>query len=154
MKKNNSGFSLVELIVVIAIMAILAGIAVPTYVKYIDEANNAKYINTLDEIKTAAIAAGIKDVGKEVVEIKITAGSADVTTGVVPASEIEVKFKAETGYVNVATTSEATCKSFFTLMGDISQVSDIKIGETGTTYAGGAVWTVDGGWAEPTSTTP
>ena len=37
--KNNSGFSLVELIVVIAIMAILAGVAVPTYSKYVAKAN-------------------------------------------------------------------------------------------------------------------
>lgn len=35
MKKNNKGFSLVELIIVIAIMAILAGALAPALIKYI-----------------------------------------------------------------------------------------------------------------------
>ena len=41
--KNNKGFSLVELMVVIVIMLILAAIAVPSFTGMVDEANNAKY---------------------------------------------------------------------------------------------------------------
>ena len=37
--KNNKGFSLVELIVVIAIMAILAAVAIPTFAGFITKAN-------------------------------------------------------------------------------------------------------------------
>lgn len=39
MKKNKEGFTLVEVIVVLVILAILAAILVPSYVKYIEKAN-------------------------------------------------------------------------------------------------------------------
>ena len=36
-QKNNKGFSLVELIVVIAIMGVLVGILAPQFIKYVDK---------------------------------------------------------------------------------------------------------------------
>ena len=50
---KNKGFSLVELIVVIAIMAILVGVAVPVYTSYIEKADRAKDDALLDEINQA-----------------------------------------------------------------------------------------------------
>ena len=44
MFKSNGGFTLVELIVVIAVLAILAGIAVPAYGTYIEKAKAAQQI--------------------------------------------------------------------------------------------------------------
>lgn len=51
---NNKGFSLVELIVVIAIMAILVGVAVPVYTGYIDRAQEAVDDQYLSEVVHAA----------------------------------------------------------------------------------------------------
>lgn len=61
---KNKGFSLVELIVVIAIMAILVGVAVPVYTSYIEKANKSKDIRMVDEVAhalTVYYAANAKD---------------------------------------------------------------------------------------------
>ena len=50
---TNKGFSLVELIVVIAIMAILVGVAVPVYSSYIEKTQKAADQQLVDEIKHA-----------------------------------------------------------------------------------------------------
>lgn len=52
-KTNNKGFSLVELIIVIAIMAILAGAIAPALIKYIDRSRKSNDVNGCKSIKTA-----------------------------------------------------------------------------------------------------
>ena len=118
MFKKNGGFTLVELIVVIAILAILAGVAVPMYSGYITKANEASDMTQLDSIKTAAVfAVTEKDPGAVINTITVTAGEADengvlnvtvdvtesegvadITTANVGPYVSKIEFKSHTSY--------------------------------------------------------
>jgi len=63
MKKemNNKGFSLVELIIVIAIMAVLVGLLAPQYLKYVNNSKVSADVTNAQSLATAfniAIADG------------------------------------------------------------------------------------------------
>ncbi len=52
-KMNNKGFSLVELIIVIAIMAILIVVLAPQYLRYVERSRNSTDMQNATEIVTA-----------------------------------------------------------------------------------------------------
>ena len=53
-KTNNQGFSLVELIIVIAIMAVLIGVLAPQFIKYVEKSRAQKDASAVEEIRNAA----------------------------------------------------------------------------------------------------
>lgn len=54
---NNKGFSLVELIIVIAIMAILVGVMAPQLIKYIEKSKVSSDTQAADAVHTAVLTA-------------------------------------------------------------------------------------------------
>lgn len=59
-RKNNKGFSLVELIVVVAIMAVLIGVLVPTLVRNVEKSKKQKDISTVEEVRNQ-LTIGLAD---------------------------------------------------------------------------------------------
>ena len=69
-KVNNKGFSLVELIIVIAIMAVLVGVLAPTYLGYVEK---SKYRTDLQNAQSLATSLAV--------QATTTAGLATSATG-------------------------------------------------------------------------
>lgn len=52
-KLNNKGFSLVELIIVIAIMVVLVGVLAPQFIKYVESSRSSTDMQNMELVKTA-----------------------------------------------------------------------------------------------------
>ena len=53
--KKNLGFTLIELMIVVAILAILSVVAVPAFIKYMRKAKTAEAVDMLDKIYKGAV---------------------------------------------------------------------------------------------------
>ena len=117
----NKGFSLVELIVVIAIMAIFVGVAVPVYTSYIGKANNNVDIQLVDEIDRA---------------IEVVLIDQDVAN---PASNTVISLSQAGALTITEDEDEATVNADF-----LAAVKKIVDGSAlkGETYANGATFTI------------
>lgn len=91
-KLGNKGFSLVELIVVIAIMAVLVGVLAPTLIRNVEKSRESTDLQNLDSVRQAVITA----MSNEGVAAEYTdGGSFNVTSGANAYSAASASMKAE-----------------------------------------------------------
>ena len=104
--KKTEGFTLVELIVVIAILGILAGVAIPAYSGYMKKANAAADETTLASVKTACTA--VYATKGAVTSIAITADNAITVNGTDTYSFASNKWTASVASVTDAMENDMT----------------------------------------------
>lgn len=77
-KKNNKGFTLVELVIVIAILAIVVGLLAPQYTKYVEKSRKSADVDNMNEMVKAvqvyAVEQGTQTGGNK-------AGTASIALG-------------------------------------------------------------------------
>ena len=88
MKRNNKGFSLVELIIVIAIMAVLIGVLAPAYLRYVEKSRKSSDIQAIDSIMSAMEATAI-DPEFDMDTTKTMSVTFDATTGVMTIPDVD-----------------------------------------------------------------
>ena len=119
-QKNNKGFSLVELIVVIAIMAVLVGVLAPQFIKYVERSRQSTDLQNAVEVEAADNGITADAV------ITINGGKATLT-GVSPASlsKTEVSLKSS-GWTNGAKYTYSSSNLKWTHSGTTVNTKDPK----------------------------
>jgi type IV pilus assembly protein PilA len=154
--KNNKGFSLVELIVVIAIMAVLMAVLAPALLRYVEKSRAQKDASAASEVANA-------------VEIALSVD--DIYNKVAGADQIQVNYKGEDGSVTVESTNGLTDEAKTALQAEI--YTTLKADDSGKiaaasskTYKGDTfiviakyeaaktTYTVTSGWETEDSFTP
>ena len=144
-KLGNKGFSLVELIVVIAIMAVLVGVLAPTLIRNVEKSRESTDLQNLDSIRQSVVTA----VSTEAVakELDTTNGNV-VAYSDITASSTNNLAKAlyeemnEDGTLSVAMKSAAASKSGNTIQIKITANGKVSVGvysEAPTTTTAGTV---------------
>jgi type IV pilus assembly protein PilA len=91
MKEHNHGFSLVELIVVIAIMAVLVGVLAPAYLAYVEKTRIQRDESAAGEIFRAAeivVYSGQYDI-TDTVLVTFSSSGIQLNTAIANATEVQ-----------------------------------------------------------------
>lgn len=94
LRKNDKGFTLVELIVVLVILALLAAILVPALLGYIDKAKKEKNYQAAQEVHTAVQALATESYGKGDAKPTMSLDDIKNLAGIDDLAEVIVQWKS------------------------------------------------------------
>ena len=90
MRKNKKGFTLIEIIVVVVILAVLMAVAVPSVLKYMGEADDAKYMSQARGAYIAAQAEITKEYVASTTKDTLEAKVDEMVSGTPKVSQVDV----------------------------------------------------------------
>lgn len=132
MKKTQAGFTLIELMIVVAIIGILAAVALPAYSKYMDKSKFVEVVQSTQAVKTA-VEICVLDLGTAT---GCNGGTNGIPADVLAASSAD-KYAGGVSTLNGLIT--ATPKVF----GNVTAAETYVL--TPAVNAGKVNWTVGGG---------
>jgi prepilin-type N-terminal cleavage/methylation domain-containing protein len=132
MKKAQAGFTLIELMIVVAIIGILAAIALPAYSKYMDKAKYAEVITATTAAKTA-VELCVQDKGDVV-------GCSGGAEGI-PANVTNSGDK----YLNSVTTTDGVITAVPDAFGSVTAADTYTLTPSFDATTGKVSWTIGGG---------
>ena len=135
LQKNQQGFTLIELMIVVAIIGILAAIAIPAYQNYITKARFTEVLAAADPYQTA-ITVCILSHGGNIAVCDNTAGNIALGSGV-PANNA-------TATANLATVTVTAGTAAVTAVGTAAAGALTSILTPTVNAAGSVVWTQTG----------
>ena len=94
LRKNDKGFTLVELIEVLVILALLAAILVPALLGYIDKAKKEKNYQAAQEVHTAVQALATESYGKGDAKPTMSLDDIKNLAGIDDLAEVSVQWKS------------------------------------------------------------
>lgn len=127
-QKNNKGFSLIELIVVVAIMAVLVGVLAPTYLRYVEKSRKSA------DIQAFASAMGAMKVVAADPALELASGQT-MTIVFSKETNTDVSFTAPNNTIEKEL--EATIGKAYRIKSQEWGVGTVSI--TGTVGSGGTV---------------
>ena len=114
MKENNKGFSLVELIIVIAIMAVLVGVLAPQFIKYVESSKQSTDIQNAAEIRAAVEAYVAESAPSANITVSISSDGKkiEVAGGNVGTALDEVGLSASTALKSTGWTASSSVATY------------------------------------------
>ena len=133
---TNKGFSLVELIIVIAIMAVLVGVLAPQFLKYVERSRKATDVDNMQAVITAIqVYAADPDVTTDKIQpsknATLTFATAGLTVGGENSGAVEAALtSASIDKTNLKMKSTDYSSVVITLAADASGVPTFSVANT------------------------